>query len=86
MDVDTLAGVLSAFLHFPLKMNFSSVNQEWIKGKAGTIIFLICLKVRLILLIVKCQMERSIIFRKTEGINVQVFSVATNFESGEHLA
>lgn len=66
MDLETLAGVLSAHFHFPLEMNCWCVNQEWLKGKAGTIIFLICFEVGFILLLIilKCHMDKSILFGK----------------------
>lgn len=52
---------------------------------AGTIIFLICLEEGLVLLLIilKHQLESNILF---EDINVQSFSLATDFESTEHLA
>lgn len=83
MDPDTLAGVLSSHLHLRLEMNYWSVSQEWLKGRAGTII-LMCFEEGLILLLIilKCQLERNILF---EDINVQIFSLTTKFESGEHL-
>lgn len=88
MDPDARAWVLAAHLHLPLERNCSSMNQEWLKGRAGAIIFLICFEVGLILLstILKCLLERSISFKKTEDINVHIFSLATSFESGKYLA
>ena len=85
MDPDTLAGVLSDHLHLPLEMNSRSVSQKWLRGRAGTIIFLICFEEGLVLLLIilKHQLERNIL---SEDINVQIFSLATNFKSSESLA
>jgi hypothetical protein len=40
----------------------------------------------LFLIVIRCQIERTILFKNTEDVNIQVFSLATNFECGERPA
>lgn len=69
-------------------INYWSVSQGWLKGTAGTIIFLICFEEKLILIVYNYKMptRKEHFVLKNEDINIQVFIMATNFESGEHLA